>query len=237
MLGAKVGVRITGTAGTRARTWKSVFAHSTHQVVAESINFAQWAESSIAATFDLAGPAIDNIVVRNRQESETGPIRSYLSPLHPFPTAVAEAKDEFMKTLMSGGGLRPTQWWLVSQWGMPKAVNDDGAGVVHTTSGRVTLPQGIDVDGRQEILEMMMSLLTHDPDQVQRSCRESCSACSRQVLQLVGSAPLVEYLGHAAPSLTQDVYMSRNVGSEKLAKSLDGMFGLSSDLNEPGASE
>lgn len=40
---------------------------------------------------------------------------------------------------------------------------------------------------------------------------------------------IAEYLGHSKPSLTQDVYMSRNVGSAA-ADHLDRMFGVSSGL-------
>jgi integrase len=40
-----------------------------------------------------------------------------------------------------------------------------------------------------------------------------------------------EYLGHAKPSLTQDVYMSRNVGSAAAAEHLERMFGISSELS------
>ena len=39
-----------------------------------------------------------------------------------------------------------------------------------------------------------------------------------------------EYLGHAKPSLTRDVYMSRNVGSAEAAQHLERMFGTSSEL-------
>ena len=39
---------------------------------------------------------------------------------------------------------------------------------------------------------------------------------------------IAEYLGHSKPSLTQDVYMSRNVGSSAAAVHLDRMFGVSS---------
>ena len=41
---------------------------------------------------------------------------------------------------------------------------------------------------------------------------------------------IAEYLGHSKPSLTQDVYMSRNVGSAAAADHLDRMFGVSSGL-------
>ncbi|MGN6742337.1 MAG: site-specific integrase, partial [Amnibacterium sp.] len=37
---------------------------------------------------------------------------------------------------------------------------------------------------------------------------------------------IAEYLGHAKPSLTQDVYMSRNVGSAAAAQHLERMFGV-----------
>jgi integrase len=40
---------------------------------------------------------------------------------------------------------------------------------------------------------------------------------------------IAEYLGHAKPSLTQDVYMSRNVGSAEAAQHLERMFGISSE--------
>lgn len=40
---------------------------------------------------------------------------------------------------------------------------------------------------------------------------------------------IAEYLGHSKPSLTQDVYMSRNVGSSAAAGHLDRMFGVSSE--------
>ncbi len=41
---------------------------------------------------------------------------------------------------------------------------------------------------------------------------------------------IAEYLGHYKPSLTQDVYMSRNVGSTAVAGHLDRMFGFSLGL-------
>lgn len=45
---------------------------------------------------------------------------------------------------------------------------------------------------------------------------------------------IAEYLGHSKPSLTQDVYMSRNVGSAAAAEHLERMFGVSSEsLNTP----
>ena len=39
---------------------------------------------------------------------------------------------------------------------------------------------------------------------------------------------IAEYLGHKRPSMTQDVYMSRTVGSAATAEHLDRMFGVSS---------
>lgn len=41
---------------------------------------------------------------------------------------------------------------------------------------------------------------------------------------------IAEYLGHAKPSLTQDVYMSRNVGSSAAAEHLERMFGVNTEL-------
>ena len=41
---------------------------------------------------------------------------------------------------------------------------------------------------------------------------------------------IAEYLGHSKPSLTQDVYMSCNIGSAAAADHLDRMFGVSSGL-------
>ena len=38
-----------------------------------------------------------------------------------------------------------------------------------------------------------------------------------------------EYLGHKQPSMTQDVYMSRNTGSEEAARKLGAMFGVTSE--------
>lgn len=46
----------------------------------------------------------------------------------------------------------------------------------------------------------------------------------------VSARGIAEYLGHTKPSLTQDVYMSRNVGSSAAAEHLDRMFGISSEL-------
>lgn len=43
---------------------------------------------------------------------------------------------------------------------------------------------------------------------------------------------IAEYLGHAKPSLTQDVYMSRNVGSAAAAQHLERMFGISSERRD-----
>lgn len=37
---------------------------------------------------------------------------------------------------------------------------------------------------------------------------------------------IAEYLGHMKPSLTQDVHMSRNVGSAEAATQPDRMFGV-----------
>ena len=50
-------------------------------------------------------------------------------------------------------------------------------------------------------------------------------------LDVVGMSAraIAEYLGHSKPSLTQDLYMSRNVGSSAAAGHLDRMFGVSSE--------
>lgn len=40
---------------------------------------------------------------------------------------------------------------------------------------------------------------------------------------------IAEYLGHKRPSMTQDVYMSRNTGSAQAAGELNRMFGVSSE--------
>ena len=49
---------------------------------------------------------------------------------------------------------------------------------------------------------------------------------------------IAEYLGHRRPSMTQDVYMSRNTGSGASAAELSRMFGVSSESSalEAGAS-
>ncbi len=45
----------------------------------------------------------------------------------------------------------------------------------------------------------------------------------------VSARGIAEYLGHKRPSMTQDVYMSRKVGTAETATHLDRMFGISSD--------
>ena len=46
---------------------------------------------------------------------------------------------------------------------------------------------------------------------------------------------IAEYLGHKKPSMTQDVYMSRTVGSDATAAQLHRMFGVSSGSAAPPA--
>jgi hypothetical protein len=50
-------------------------------------------------------------------------------------------------------------------------------------------------------------------------------ATYQQILRSI----IVPYLGHARPSVTQDVDMSRNVGSSAAAEHLERMFGTSSE--------
>jgi integrase len=45
----------------------------------------------------------------------------------------------------------------------------------------------------------------------------------------VSARGIAEYLGHKRPSMTQDVYMSRRVGTVETATHLDRMFGIGSD--------
>ena len=45
----------------------------------------------------------------------------------------------------------------------------------------------------------------------------------------VSARGIAEYLGHKRPSMTQDVYMSRKVGTAEAAAHLDRMFGISSE--------
>ena len=48
---------------------------------------------------------------------------------------------------------------------------------------------------------------------------------------------IAEYLGHKQPSMTQDVYMSRNTGSAAAAVKIDGMFGVSSEFASSESAE
>lgn len=63
------------------------------------------------------------------------------------------------------------------------------------------------------------------PGMTSHALRKTC-ATALDVAGLSARA-IAEYLGHASPSITQDVYMSRNVGSADAAAKLTRMYGVS----------